>query len=627
MRTRRRSLIIATLLGLAFPTSLLAPALADAEATDADSQLMIVLDSSGSMLEETADGNTRADAATAALLDVVDALGNSAQVGLRQFGATATGMDNPESCTDSQLTVPLGTDNRDALRAAARAYEPYGETPLGHALSEAGGDLGESGQRSILVISDGEANCEPDPCEVAQDLAAQDIETQIHAIGFQVTGEARDALLCIADAGGGQYYDASDTDSLTAALQRVTFRAMRSFEVSGEEIEGTPDTSVAPTLTAGTRYLTPIPAEGDVRHFRIEREIPGSQLWASLSSERESIGIPASIEFLGGAAGDWERCGNDLSTSSNVSSSLQVHTAIASSDPEPECSTTDSLILKLENFFGAEGAEGLLSELTIIEEPPVANLAVLPGAVEEPEAWVDVASADATQILGGVSLAENPEVTTGTYAFDLLPGESALFHSMLDWGQSLQVRTSLNDYSDLTLFSPTGDSVTGHSIDVNGVDTSSQDPRIEGYRTAPVNYRNRESNATGVKELALPGAYTFAIARNECIGSCSEPGPITVTMDVLVDGEVAEGPGYLLPEGVETSEALAPEDPENPEAGDGDGVSDGDAAAAEEQGDVSSSGTTGGGSGSAVLPVALGVVGAGVLLAGIWALLRRRPTA
>jgi Ca-activated chloride channel family protein len=63
------------------------------------------------------------------------------------------------------------TGNRSALRQALRTYRPYGETPIGFALQEAAEDLGDEGRRTVVLVSDGEPTCDPDPCEVARDLS------------------------------------------------------------------------------------------------------------------------------------------------------------------------------------------------------------------------------------------------------------------------------------------------------------------------------------------------------------------------------------------------------------------------------------------------------------------------
>ena len=133
--------------------------------------MQLVLDSSGSMSEPAAGGQSKIAAAKGALRTVVDGLPDEAQVGLRVYGATVFSRNDPGACTDSQEVVPPGTDNRDELRSAIASYKPYGETPIAHALQEAGKDLGSEGHRTIVLVSDGEATCPPSPCVVARQLA------------------------------------------------------------------------------------------------------------------------------------------------------------------------------------------------------------------------------------------------------------------------------------------------------------------------------------------------------------------------------------------------------------------------------------------------------------------------
>ena len=165
--------------------------------------MQLVLDSSGSMSEPAAGGQSKIAAAKGALRTVVDGLPDEAQVGLRVYGATVFSRNDPGACTDSQEVVPPGTDNRDELRSAIASYKPYGETPIAHALQEAGKDLGGEGHRTIVLVSDGEATCPPSPCVVARQLAEDGIDLRIDVVGLDVSGKAREQLSCIADAGHG----------------------------------------------------------------------------------------------------------------------------------------------------------------------------------------------------------------------------------------------------------------------------------------------------------------------------------------------------------------------------------------------------------------------------------------
>ena len=139
MRTLR-VLLAGTILALS--PALLAPQPAAAAPADENGRLVLLLDSSGSMAEPAPGGGTKIDAAKDALRDVVEQLPETADVGMRVFGAKVFSRTDPGACLDTQNVVPVGPLDRDRLDAAVAKYEPYGETPIGNALRGAARDLG-----------------------------------------------------------------------------------------------------------------------------------------------------------------------------------------------------------------------------------------------------------------------------------------------------------------------------------------------------------------------------------------------------------------------------------------------------------------------------------------------------
>ncbi|PWD50881.1 hypothetical protein C8046_09680 [Serinibacter arcticus] len=611
---------VALLAGLLAPVA--ATAAPDSGAAAEDAQLLVVLDSSSSMLEPASDGGTRADAAKNALLGVVDTLGEDERVGLRTFGATVVGLDDPASCTDSQLTVPIATDNRQALRDAANAYLPYGETPIGFALQQAGTDLTAAGsdvQRTVLLISDGESNCQPDPCAVARDLAAQGIDLTIHVVGFDVSGAARDALVCIANAGGGQYFDVTDTTGLTSVFEKVSTRAFRDFALDGQEVVGTADAPAAPTLTPGTRYITYLPAPGSALNYQIERTIPGSRLWVSLNATAQISAQSLLVEIYPDATAEGSRCDHDLSFPSTWGGSWSLTTMSLSSTSREECTAAGTQLLRVENWLDSTSADGAPAEVLVIEEPPVRSTDALPPFPAETTPWVEPAAVTPQPVLGGTTLSGATPVAAGSYRLDLMPGETALFRVPLDWGQSLQARSSADVGTSFTLFSPTRLAVTGSLVEppIAEIDPDpTSPPRIAGLRTPPVTYLAREKTGTVEESMLLAGDYTLAVTRAVCGGCGQDPGPVPVILDVLVDGEVSGVPEYV--EAAVTSSATpspsvsttasatppppgdSPTSSETPEASEDDGGL------------------------PVAVPVAVGVLGLALLGGGTWTLVRRR---
>ena len=185
---------------------------------------MIILDASGSMTTDDAPGQ-RIQAAKNAVMTLVDGLSDNDPVGLIAYG---TGTDSSDAaktlgCQDVKLLVPLGPVDKYGFIAAANAVTASGYTPIGAALKAAAAQLPTDGPRNIVLVSDGEDTCAPpDPCEVAKEIHTATTDLAIHAVGFRVSGAAKDQLSCIASAGGDSYVDAANAVQLRARLRSVT---------------------------------------------------------------------------------------------------------------------------------------------------------------------------------------------------------------------------------------------------------------------------------------------------------------------------------------------------------------------------------------------------------------------
>ena len=261
--------------------ALVAPAPAQA---DEATKVLFLLDVSGSMNERIASGGTKFAAAQRALKKVATAVPAGTQVGLRVYGSEIAEPQekNPKACTDTKLVLPIGPLNRRTLFRAVDSYTAKGETPIAYSLEKAVGDLGPSGKRVLILISDGEESCAGDPCPVARKLAKAGVDLQFNAIGLAVKSKARQQLQCIAKAGDGNYYDATDTSDLEDAVRRITQRALRPFQTSGTPVEGTADQTGAPQIGPG-QYKDKYDASNTPRYYRITRT-PGSTVTASIAT-------------------------------------------------------------------------------------------------------------------------------------------------------------------------------------------------------------------------------------------------------------------------------------------------------------------------------------------------------
>jgi Ca-activated chloride channel family protein len=190
----RRLTAAALAVGLAAAIGPLAGLPAPASAEPASAKLLLLLDSSGSMKEPDASGATKIAAAKTALTTVIDRLPAQAQVGLRVYGAKPLDPSDPKACTDTDLVVPVGPADTGALKRAVDGYSPAGQTPIAYSLRKAAADVGTTGPRTILLVSDGEESCDADPCAVAKAIHAAGVDLTVDVVGLHVGDEARRQL-------------------------------------------------------------------------------------------------------------------------------------------------------------------------------------------------------------------------------------------------------------------------------------------------------------------------------------------------------------------------------------------------------------------------------------------------
>lgn len=555
MTTIRRT-IAATALAL-----LLAPAAATASTTDAteDAQLLLLLDSSGSMADPDADGEPEVDAAKAAVSTLVDGLDPGQRVGVRLFGAEVP-LDQPTEakCTDSSLAVPIGADNTDELTAAIEGYEPLGETPIGYALQQAAADLGETGNRTVLLVSDGIATCDPDPCEVAEELAADGFDLVVHTVGLGVDDETRSQLECVAAAAGGTYYDADDADSLTTALTRVSTRAFRPFQLSGEPVQGTESPLDAPTLREG-QYLGTVGEQP--LHYRVRRSVIDSTLHVGVTIRPEDdAGMSAlnlALETLDGDSCDfsvlmvWSAASGNNFGSGSVNGTPQAH--------REGCGNDEELVLRVEQQNTSE-VTGELIEITVLEEAPVLDPESLPDEDTEPTWQGPTSGTPSETVAGGTSFNDATPIVPGqTYDSDILPGEVRVFSVPVDWGQHLETLVTFPPPQesrpnervpaggmvvDVLIAGPDRGDAAAHTADIP--DLSSRAPLSERQTTQvadasyTVQWRNREDLTSSQAERAGDYFVIVTLTSNE---PWSVPVPFRLVADAV--GEVGGVPTYL----------------------------------------------------------------------------------
>ncbi|MGW2473096.1 VWA domain-containing protein [Streptomyces sp. NPDC001665] len=283
MITRRRlmagvGILLATLatgLGSALPAS------AGETPTQASPKVELVLDVSGSMRTRDIDGQSRMSAAKQAFNEVLDAVPEQVQLGIRTLGADYPGDDRKVGCKDTKQLYPVGPLDRTEAKTAVATLAPTGWTPIGPALLGAADDLeGGDSTRRIVLISDGEDTCGPlDPCEVARDIAARGIHLVIDTLGLVPNAKIRQQLTCIAEATGGTYTAVQHTDELSGRVKQLVDRAAEPV-VTPVATKGADSCTDAPELKPG--LYTDREKFAEHRWYKVEVK-PGQELRASVS--------------------------------------------------------------------------------------------------------------------------------------------------------------------------------------------------------------------------------------------------------------------------------------------------------------------------------------------------------
>ncbi|GED98986.1 vWA domain-containing protein [Gordonia crocea] len=177
---------------------------------------IIVLDASESMQTADAPGR-RWDAATKAVDTLVHGLPAGTKTGVVVFGAQMPAKRTPphRACADVKTVLPLGKHDPAGVTAALTGLAPQGFTPIGTALQAAAAMLPDS-PASVVLVSDGESTCEPDPCAATAEIRAKNPKVTISAVGLRTDAQS---LQCVAGKGGGIFLTADNAAQLSARLR------------------------------------------------------------------------------------------------------------------------------------------------------------------------------------------------------------------------------------------------------------------------------------------------------------------------------------------------------------------------------------------------------------------------
>lgn len=184
-------------------------------------QVELILDVSNSMWGQI-EGESKISIARRVIRNVVSRLPSNIRVALRVYGHRKNYREIG-SCTDSELLLPFATLDRERLINRVNALMPKGKTPIAYSLRQVTKDFaGVSGQKVVILVTDGEEECGGNPIEAAAKLANTGLNViKVHVVGFALSDErAKEIMKQVAEATEGRFLDAQSSSDLEDALSK-----------------------------------------------------------------------------------------------------------------------------------------------------------------------------------------------------------------------------------------------------------------------------------------------------------------------------------------------------------------------------------------------------------------------
>lgn len=213
----------------------------------------LILDASGSMLQ-VLDGKPRIQIARETLTNLTsNVLPVGAPIALRVFGHLEAG-----SCR-TDLVLPLQPLDPTSVNATIAGIEAknLAKTPIAASLRLVAADLaGASGQKVVVLVTDGEETCDGDPAAEIANLRAQGIDVRVNIVGFAIDDPTLQATFeAWAQLGGGAYFNANNASELDAAVSQALAAPFRVLDAAGTEVATGVVNSAAVDLPAGAYTL------------------------------------------------------------------------------------------------------------------------------------------------------------------------------------------------------------------------------------------------------------------------------------------------------------------------------------------------------------------------------------
>ena len=188
-------------------------------------RILFVFDCSLSMVGKWESG-TKMDVSKKILSQTIDSLQklDNLEVALRMYGHQSP-LQPERNCKDSKLEVPFSKNNFAQIKNKIKLVQPKGTTPIAYSLEQSGNDFPDCAdcRNIIILITDGEEECDGDPCAVSAALQAKGIVLKPFVIGVGLDDNFAKTFECV-----GKYFDATNEKSFKYAMNVIISQALNS---------------------------------------------------------------------------------------------------------------------------------------------------------------------------------------------------------------------------------------------------------------------------------------------------------------------------------------------------------------------------------------------------------------
>ena len=188
-------------------------------------RILFVLDASGSM-QARWQSDLKITIARRLFIQLLDSLKDvdNLQLALRIFGHQVPWP--PGDCNDTKLEIPFGTNLKesiDNMKHKIKTIVPKGITPIAGSLEAAANDFTPctNCRNIVILITDGQEECNGDPCAASLYLQKKGIALKPFVIG--IGEDLKEGFDCV-----GQYFNATSEEQFHKALNIVITQALNS---------------------------------------------------------------------------------------------------------------------------------------------------------------------------------------------------------------------------------------------------------------------------------------------------------------------------------------------------------------------------------------------------------------